>query len=65
MIDLARMEVEFPDLHCAAVQCTLCTVQVVGRSEPRQRVFIPAELSEPAPLQVTFLARTGLHSLCR
>ena len=63
MIDLARMEVELA-LTCTALLCT--TVQVVGRSEPRQRVFIPAELSEPAPLQVTVLARTGLYpSLCR
>ena len=48
VIDLAKMEV------CDAKKITLQIVklQIVGRSHPRQRVFIPADLCERSPIQV-------------
>ena len=43
-----------PVAHCVErVVLDLATMEVVGRSHPAHRIFIPFDLCEPTPLQVT------------
>ena len=43
-----------PVAHCVErVVVDLATMEVVGRSHPAHRIFIPFDLCEPTPVQVT------------